>query len=288
MAGREPSPDEAREGIYRRTGRDFWHGKGKFWVSAIPAFASLPVSAIVLPSDWWLARLGVALLGVVVGFLVGLGFCLGWHFVRSPFRQRDDARRLAERLTAEIEARNRIEFSVAPITPEITGRDVMRADRTQWHQETVFYVEVTHLNGPPPEFSANFSNFTGAVGLNGNDLKDYRHSVAWEDDYKAKRLQFGFHGHERLLVARSFRAPMVFWMVIPESQAWNQNAHGEGWPLVPLGDRTVTFELEVVNETELKSVTELVTIKFAADGSVERFDLTHLRTTADAPTRGAE
>ncbi|MGZ6928372.1 MAG: hypothetical protein ACXVJF_16825, partial [Acidimicrobiia bacterium] len=126
MAGREPEPGEAQDGIYRRTWKDFWHGKGEFWVSTILALGAAAFGGLVIPAPQ--DRVWAALLGLVLGFVAGLALCLGWHFMRSPFRQRDDARRDAGRLEAELAARDRIDFQVNLIEPEYIGRQVRRND----------------------------------------------------------------------------------------------------------------------------------------------------------------
>jgi hypothetical protein len=120
-------------------------------------------------------------------------------------------------------------------------------------------------------FAAQFRNVQPVEHLDGRPSPSSNtwHALAWE--YAQRVVEIGYHGSERLLVADCFRRPRCISMRLPESAAWGGAGHGghaSSPPLRPL-EPAITFDLQVVNQTESKEILKCVTVSFDDEGAVE-------------------
>lgn len=193
---------------------------------------------------------------------------LSYVFLVVPLQQRNAARDRVAELEAEIDWRDRIEFTLTASHSD-KGSPNWRDPRTGgvFVGVRALWVEVAN-HGRVAEFSARIPSTQVQLSQyeTGDSVTEIQvYDVAWEQTLDWKRdLGVGRLRLANIAVGRDGQG-LIFWFWTAENVTWNRDEHGVGWRLRPLTS-VVEFPLIVTNITDRKSTSRLCRITFGDQG----------------------
>ncbi len=218
------------------------------WISACQTFVTTRNGETVHPSPFTWVLLVCVL--VLVG---GTYIVLSTYVSALPMIGKSDA------------TDPHIELSVRS---EVMFDQSREGDGALFNGPSALFVIVENT-GRTATFSASISNVSGLERADFcRPLGDYFAKVAWEDLITDQQV-IGYKSKATLLVMYTFTEPYAAWFLTPHSAHWSQGqqSHVKGWTLTPTGT-VIRFTLTVVNETDMKAVTEGVYVRLLPDGTI--------------------